>query len=92
MSEELPKKSRRGFASMDPEKRRQIASMGGKSVPAEKRSFSADPALASKAGRIGGQRVSAEKRSFTKDRTLATKAGGIGGRASHRSFKPKQNG
>ena len=46
--------SRRGFASMDVERRREIASKGGKSVPAEKRSFSQDRHLASDAGRKGG--------------------------------------
>lgn len=47
--------SKRGFASMSVEKRREIASKGGKSVPAEKRSFSQDRGLASDAGRKGGQ-------------------------------------
>jgi uncharacterized protein len=40
---------------MSPEKQREIASKGGKSVPAEKRSFSQDRELASEAGRKGGQ-------------------------------------
>ncbi len=47
--------SRRGFASMSPEKQREIASKGGKSVPSDKRSFSQDRHLASSAGRKGGQ-------------------------------------
>lgn len=47
--------SKRGFASMNPEKQREIASMGGKSVPSEKRSFSTNRELASQAGRKGGQ-------------------------------------
>jgi general stress protein YciG len=46
--------SNRGFASMTMEKRREIASKGGKAVPAEKRSFSQDRDLASTAGRKGG--------------------------------------
>ena len=46
--------SRRGFASMSPERQREIASKGGKSVPAEKRSFSQNRDLASEAGRKGG--------------------------------------
>lgn len=46
-------KSKRGFAAMDPERQRQIASAGGKSVPASKRSF-ADKSLAAEAGRKGG--------------------------------------
>jgi general stress protein YciG len=40
---------------MDEERQREIASKGGKSVPAEKRSFSQDRELASEAGRKGGQ-------------------------------------
>ncbi len=47
--------SKRGFASMSPEKQREIASKGGKSVPSEKRSFSQNRDLASNAGRKGGQ-------------------------------------
>jgi general stress protein YciG len=33
-------KNKNGFALLSPEKRREIASKGGKSVPSEKRSFS----------------------------------------------------
>ena len=47
--------STRGFASMDEDRQREIASKGGRSVPAEKRSFSQDRELASEAGRKGGQ-------------------------------------
>lgn len=47
-------KSTRGFASMSPEKRREIAQLGGRSVPNDRRSFSLDPAMASAAGRKGG--------------------------------------
>ncbi|MCG6121117.1 MAG: stress-induced protein [Microvirga sp.] len=47
--------AKRGFAAMSPEKRREIASKGGRSVPADKRSFAQDRALASKAGRKGGR-------------------------------------
>lgn len=47
-------KSLRGFASQSPERRREIAAMGGAAVPADKRSFSKDRDLAAKAGSIGG--------------------------------------
>jgi uncharacterized protein len=47
--------SNRGFASMDDDKQREIASKGGQSVPDEKRSFSQDRELAAEAGRKGGQ-------------------------------------
>lgn len=47
--------SRRGFASMDPARQREIARKGGASVPSEKRSFSQDRGLAAAAGRKGGE-------------------------------------
>ncbi|HRH19230.1 MAG TPA: general stress protein [Brevundimonas sp.] len=47
--------SRRGFASMDPARQREIARKGGGSVPSEKRSFSQDRDLAAAAGRKGGE-------------------------------------
>ncbi len=46
--------SKRGFALISVEKRREIASKGGRSVPAEKRSFSQNRNLATEAGRKGG--------------------------------------
>lgn len=48
-------KQRRGFAAMDPEKRRLIAAKGGAGMPAHKRSFSKDRSLAAAAGRKGGE-------------------------------------
>jgi general stress protein YciG len=74
-------RSGRGFASMSPERQREIASMGGKAVPGDKRSFSRNKSLASDAGRKGGQSVPAEKRSFAQDRSLAAEAGRKGGQA-----------
>jgi general stress protein YciG len=76
-------KSKRGFASMDPEKQRAIVRKGGQSVPAEKRSFAQDASLAAAAGRKGGQSVDPKKRSFAKDPVLASKAGAKEGLASH---------
>jgi general stress protein YciG len=49
-------KQKRGFAAMSLEKRRMIASMGGKSVPPEKRNF-ADKARASAAGKKSRQKI-----------------------------------
>ena len=77
--------SNRGFASMDQERQRQIASMGGKAVPDSKRSFSQNRALAAQAGRKGGQSVPDEKRSFSQNPGLAAEAGRKGGQASHGS-------
>jgi uncharacterized protein len=79
MAKELPKKSKRGFASMSPERRQEIASMGGKSVPPENRTFSKDRERAAKAGRVGGKSVPAERRSFSTNHVLATTAGKNGG-------------
>lgn len=53
--ESLPRpKSKRGFASLSPEKRREVAAKGGASVPDGKRSFSRSIALAKAAGAKGG--------------------------------------
>ena len=59
--------SNRGFASMDAERQREIASKGGRSVPAEKRSFSQDRELASDAGRKGGQASGGSRSSQDQD-------------------------
>jgi uncharacterized protein len=88
---EEPKKSKRGFAAMDPEKQREIASKGGSSVPADKRSFSTSHELAAKAGRKGGKAVPAEKRSFSNNPKLAEKAGRMGGIASRRKQGEKKS-
>jgi general stress protein YciG len=73
--------SHRGFGSMNAERQRQIASMGGKAVPDEKRSFSQNRRLAAEAGRKGGQSVPGSKRSFSLDRELAAVAGRKGGQS-----------
>jgi general stress protein YciG len=70
----------RGFASMDPEKRRLIAAKGGRAVDPAKRSFSKDRALAARAGSKGGKGVPAERRSFSLNKALAAKAGKLGGK------------
>ncbi len=78
--------AKRGFASMDQEKQREIARKGGESVPAEKRSFSKNHLLASEAGRKGGQSVPGEKRSFSRNHELASQAGRKGGHVSGGNF------
>ena len=90
MTDKNPK-SKRGFASMSPERQREIASKGGKSVPAESRSFSKNPGLAASAGRKGGQAVDPASRSFSRDHDLAASAGAKGGHAS-RSVRGKTPG
>ena len=48
-------RSKRGFAAMDRQKQREIASKGGQSVAPQSRSFSQNRALAAQAGRKGGE-------------------------------------
>jgi general stress protein YciG len=57
--------SGRGFASMDDNKQRDIASTGGSSVPHDKRSFSKDPQLAAEASREGGQQSGGQRQDQT---------------------------
>lgn len=59
--EQQQTKARRGFAAMSPEKQREIARLGGLSIPPAKRSFSRDPSLAAAAGRKGGRNRHAGK-------------------------------
>jgi len=73
--EKMTSKRRRGFAAMDPERRKEIASKGGRSVPASKRAFSTSRDLAAEAGRKGGQNIKPEGRSFSLNRALASSAG-----------------
>ena len=47
-------KQRRGFAAMTPERRKEIAAMGGRSGAPENRTFSKDRAHAAAAGAKGG--------------------------------------
>jgi hypothetical protein len=75
---------------MDPEKLREIAHMGGKAVPPEKRSFSQNANLAAHAGRKGGRAVDPDKRSFSRDRELAASAGTKGGHATRGKRKGEQ--
>ncbi len=88
MDEEQPKKSKRGFAAMSPERQREIAAKGGRSVPAEKRSFSQNGDLAAAAGRKGGLNVDPANRSFSRSPVLASEAGRKGGHASRQAKMP----
>jgi general stress protein YciG len=56
MSDGIPRvKAKRGLACMTPERRREIASMGGLSVKPESRAFYINRELARTAGRKGGK-------------------------------------
>jgi general stress protein YciG len=74
---------------LSPERRREIASLGGKSVAKENRTFSRNRELASTAGRTGGLSVPGEKRSFSQDKELAQSAGRNGGLARRKADAPK---
>lgn len=63
------------------ERRREIASIGGKSVKPEQRSYSRDRKLASESGRKGGKNLPAHKRYFARNRDAAREAGRKGGLA-----------
>jgi general stress protein YciG len=53
--EQAPKpKQHRGFAAMDPERRREIARQGGAAVAPANRSFAKSKELAASAGKKGG--------------------------------------
>lgn len=80
-------KRKHGFHTMDLQRRREIASMGGRAVAPEDRTFAKNRELAASAGAIGGAAVSSEKRSYSRNRELAASAGAIGGRAK----KPKES-
>jgi len=78
----------RGFASMDPERRREIAAKGGRAVDPANRSFSKNRELARAAGSKGGKGVPAEKRSFAQSKELASRAGTTGGRGRRKKDLP----
>ena len=71
--------SNRGFASMDQNKQREIASKGGR---ASGGNFKNDHGRAASAGRKGGRSVPAAERSFSRDPALAAEAGRKGGEQS----------
>ncbi|CCB64792.1 general stress protein [Hyphomicrobium sp. B1] len=68
--------SKRGFASMDEAKQREIARKGGASVPDHERSFSKNHDLAVSAGRKGGHESGGN---FKHDPKRAAEAGRKGG-------------
>lgn len=65
MAEQHQGGGKQGFASMNRERQRQIASMGGSSVPADKRPFAQNHRLAAEAGRKGGMASGGRHRNRT---------------------------
>ncbi len=82
MSEKIEKKekSKRGFASMDAERQRQIASEGGRAAHEKGTAHEFTSEEAREAGRKGGEAVS-------KDRKHMAEIGREGGRQSSRKNK-----
>ena len=62
----MMERPRRGFASMDHERQRQIASKGGKAAHIKGRAHEFTPEQARAAGRKGGQAVSQDRRHMAK--------------------------
>jgi uncharacterized protein len=78
--------SKRGFASMSPERQREIASLGGKAAHAQGLAHEFDSEEGRKAGRRGGEVVSS-------DRAHMAAIGRKGGQSHARNrakFKPRQ--
>lgn len=78
MTATAPVKRRRGFAAMDVEKQKMIASKGGKAAHAKGTAHEFTPDEARAAGRKGGKTVS-------EDRTHMAEIGRRGGSRSTRS-------
>ncbi len=80
----MAEKSKRGFASMDEEKQRQIASKGGHAAHQKGTAHEFTPEEAREAGRKGGEAVS-------KNREHMAKIGRVGGKQSHKNNKKKKD-
>jgi general stress protein YciG len=74
-------KSKRGFASMDPEKRREIASKGGRAAHAQGSAHEFTPEEARVAGRKGGEAAHARGTAHQFTPEEAREAGRRGGQA-----------
>lgn len=74
-NKESDNKESRGFASMDPEKQREIASKGGKAAHASGNAHEWDSEEAREAGRKGGQ---ASRNSRNSDESDSGNSGGRG--------------
>ena len=87
----MTQKSLRGFAAMDREKQRAIASKGGKAAHLKGTAHEFTPEEARAAGRKGGQAAHAKgtAHQFTPDEARA--AGRKGGQSSHGTSAPRNN-
>jgi uncharacterized protein len=76
--------SKRGFASMDEDKQREIASKGGHAAHEKGTAHEFTPEEAREAGRKGGEAVS-------QDREHMAEIGSKGGKSSHKGGKNSQD-
>lgn len=83
--------SSRGFASMDDDKQREIASKGGHSVKPEDRSFAKDHELAAEAGRKGGENSHGGRDSGASNRG-GSEAGGNFAQNREKAFEAGRKG
>lgn len=83
-------RSRRGFAAMDKEKQRAIASKGGKSAHAQGVAHTFTPAQAKAAGRKGGRAAHARGKAHRFTHEQAVEAGKKGGRARKATLDAKE--
>src|SRR5258707_13325708 len=81
----MPEKSKRGFGSMDMEKRREIASKGGKAAHAKGSAHRFTPEEAREAGRKGGQAAHQKGTAHEFTSEEAREAGRKGGLRAHRN-------
>ncbi len=83
MTEQNPRSSNRGFASMDQEKQRAIAAKGGSAAHASGNAHEFSPAEARVAGRKGGEAIS-------RNRQHMAEIGREGGHARHANARQQQ--
>ncbi|MBE9229179.1 general stress protein [Phormidium sp. LEGE 05292] len=92
----MAEKSKRGFASMDKEKQREIASKGGKAAHEKGTAHEFTPEEAREAGRKGGETVSKDRQhmaeigrkggeAVSEDREHMSEIGSKGGKNSHKN-------
>lgn len=86
----MAEKSRRGFAGMDPQKQREIASKGGKAAHAKGTAHEFTPEEAREAGRKGGQAAHERGTAHQFTTEEAREAGRKGGRSSRRGGAPSE--
>lgn len=83
MTEQNPRSSNRGFASMDQDKQRAIAAKGGRAAHASGNAHEFSPAEARVAGRKGGEAIS-------RNRQHMAAIGREGGHARHANARQQQ--